>query len=278
MRIADRLLPALLTICASIVCGDDSVFAQAARRPAKPFGFDTSREGAYTSAAMRADWPTLEWGDDHGRAFIVRDDDRERGKVLRVGYPKGSVGPAEGGSQFLVKLPPADEYWLSYLVKFEPGFDFRKGGKLPGLTSGGSRFTGGNKPANGEGWSARYMWRVEGDAELYLYYVDMPGEWGEGLVFKDVRFEPGRWHRLTQHIRINQPDKADGLIEVWFDDTKVLARGDLRLRIGNQGRIDSFCFSTFHGGQGDEWAPTVDSFARFDDFLLDVRRPAFIKP
>ncbi|MBA4017172.1 MAG: hypothetical protein C0483_08370 [Pirellula sp.] len=269
---------AVFVVALCLECECATALAQAARnKVVKPFGFDTSREGEYTSGALRADWPSVEFGEPKGRAFIVRDD-RTHGRVLRVSYPQGSVGPGEGGMQFLVKLPPADEYWLSYLVKFEEGFDFRKGGKLPGLTSGGSRFTGGKKPENGEGWSARYMWREAGVPEIYLYYVDMPGEWGQGIVFKDVKFEPGRWHRLIQHIRVNRPDKADGLLEAWFDDKQVLSRNDLRLRIGNQGQIDSFYFSTFHGGQGDEWAPSVDSFARYDDFLLDVKRPAFIKP
>ena len=65
-------------------------------------------------------------------------------------------------------------------------------------------------------------------------------------------------------------DRADGVLEVWFDDKQVLARNDLRLRLGNQGRINNFYFSTFHGGQGPEWVPESDGFARFDDFLLDT--------
>jgi hypothetical protein len=31
----------------------------------------------------------------------------------------------------------SDEAWMSYKVKFSPGFDWTKGGKLPGLCGGG---------------------------------------------------------------------------------------------------------------------------------------------
>ena len=121
----------------------------------------TSREGEYVGQAVRADWPGLSKRRLPGAAFIVRDE-AAHGKVLRVAFPKGRSAPRTGGLQFSVNIPSADEYWLSYQVKFEPGFDFRKGGKLPGLTSGGSRYTGGKKPTAGDGWSARYMWRTGG--------------------------------------------------------------------------------------------------------------------
>ena len=33
----------------------------------------------------------------------------------------------------------SDEAWMSYKVKFSPGFDWTEGGKLPGLCGGGAR-------------------------------------------------------------------------------------------------------------------------------------------
>lgn len=268
----------LLTGFAILACGFVTAQAQAQSRAPRSFGFDKTREGEYTIDALNIDWPNPQAQSLYGRAFIGRDDVKAHGKVLRVSYPKGSVGPQTGGIQFLVPLAPANEYWLSYQVKFEEGFDFRIGGKLPGLTSGGSRFTGGNPPSKGEGWSARYMWKDSGKIQVYLYYIDMPGQYGQGLGLKEAAFVPGRWHRITQHIRLNKGDAADGLLEVWFDEVKALSRSDIRFRLGEQGLIDSFYFSTFHGGNTDDWAPEHDSFARFDDFVLDTRRPSFIKP
>ena len=172
-----------------------------------------------------------------------------------------------------MNLPPAEEYWLSYRVKFEEGFDFRRGGKMPGLTSGGGKFTGGRHPTEGEGWIARYMWTRGGGAIVYFYSVDMPGKWGEGLKLPGVTFIPGRWHRLTQHIRINAPGQADGVLEVWFDGKQVYQDTRERFRRGRQGLIDSFYFSTFHGGNTPDWAPKTDSAARFDDILITADPP-----
>ena len=164
--------------------------------------------------------------------------------------------------------PPSEELWLSYYVKFGTGFDFRRGGKLPGLASGGGRYTGGNRPVNGEGWSARYVWRPEGGAAVYLYYVDMPDQWGEGLALQEFTFTPGTWHQVTQHIKLNTNDDANGVLETWVDGTQYLSRADIRFRLGDQGLIDSLYFSTFHGGKKQDWAPRVDSTAFFDGFVV----------
>jgi hypothetical protein len=186
----------------------------------------------------------------------------------RISYPAGGVGPEQTGSQFVLSLPPADEYELSYKVMFEDGFDFRLGGKLPGLTSGGEKFTGGHHPTKGEGWSARFMWREKGAAELYLYYVDNKSEWGDQHLLDGVGLQPGKWYEFRQRIRLNAPERKDGRIQTWINGKKVLDLSGLRLRIGEQGYIDSFYFSTFHGGQTPEFAPLNDSFAQFDDFLI----------
>ncbi|MDU0355079.1 hypothetical protein RS130_15275 [Paraglaciecola aquimarina] len=136
--------------------------------------FDHTPLGHYQSKTVEKDWPNLQWQSLLGRAQIVSSTDNEHKKVLKVDFPKGAVGPQEGGGQFLMSLPATEELWLSYHVKFAHNFDFRLGGKLPGLSSGGSKYTGGHIPTKGEGWSARYMWRQNGEGIIYLYYMDMP--------------------------------------------------------------------------------------------------------
>ncbi|MDF7822748.1 hypothetical protein P4B35_01880 [Pontiellaceae bacterium B12227] len=214
-------------------------------------------------------WKNVSWAHLYGKLAVVENG--SQGKVLRISYPEGGVGPQETGSHFVLNLPPADEYELSYKVMFEQGFDFRLGGKLPGLTSGGEKYTGGIHPTKGEGWSARFMWREGGSAELYLYYVDNKSEWGDQHPFEGVVMQTGRWYEFRQRIRLNAPDGKDGRIQAWLDGKKVVDLKGLRLRIGELGEIDAFYFSTFHGGQTPEFAPMNDSFARFDDFLIKTR-------
>lgn len=214
-------------------------------------------------------------------SFVVEDEVHPN--ALRVMYPEGAVGPSTigfSGSQFIKTIPDSEEYYLDYYMKFEEGFDFQKGGKLPGLTSGGALWTGGTHPENGEGWSARYMWLDNGRMVVYLYYVDMPGAYGEPIEL-NMRFVPGKWYRLTQRIKLNDvytPGNGNGVIQVWVDGVEVVNREDLRLRFEGQGFIDSFYFSTFFGGADASWAPDVDSYTRFDSFRVTTEKPVFTKP
>lgn len=255
---------------AFVLCG-----TLAAKAPVLHVNFESNDVGAYSREAIERDWPKIAWVSLYDRAHIVQDD--ERGRVLRIAYPAGSVGPGEGGGQFLVPLPLSEELWLSYRLKFGEDFDFRRGGKLPGLTGGGSRYTGGRIPKEGDGWSARYMWRPGGRIGVYAYYVDMPGPWGQMFGLDEAAtLVPGKWHRITQHIRVNTPGRADGVLEVWFDGKKVLSRSNIRWRVGEKGRVDSLYFSTFHGGNTRDWAPRVDCFAFFDDFSISQDPPDFV--
>ncbi|MEM7062275.1 MAG: DUF4347 domain-containing protein [Cyanobacteria bacterium P01_B01_bin.77] len=239
--------------------------------------FESQRLGKYTKTSVAKDWENVNWSNLYDRAHIVEDPDGERGQVLEIKYPKGAVGPKEGGGQFEVSLPEAEELWLSYYVKFGENFDFRRGGKLPGLASGGGKFTGGNSPDNGDGWTARYMWRDQGRAVAYAYYVDKPGKWGEDIDLDDFAFSKGDWHQITQHIKLNTDNKANGLLETWVDGEKHQSRSDMRWRLGDQGLIDSIYFSTFHGGGSDSWAPQVDSKAFFDGFVVSEEAPTALK-
>lgn len=229
--------------------------------------FDYHPLGTYTDNQLNADFKNIKWLLTAERAKIIND--AERGKVMEVFFPKGSVGPQQGGVQFVRNLPPNKEYYLDYYLKFDVNFDFNLGGKLPGLTSGGETFTGGVHPTEGQGWSARYMWTNK-LAVVYLYYVDMKDTYGESLSI-GVKFEKGKWYRITQYVKINDSDKSNAEIIVWLNGKMVAKKQNFRLRMGNKGMIDSFYFSTFHGGATADWAPRDDCYAYFDNFLVTTK-------
>lgn len=234
--------------------------------------FDQVAPGPFTEALLRAQLPRAHSVTTHlpERTHVVREDDGN--KVLRVDYPAQSVGPAQGGAVFIVSVPPAEEYYLSYRVRLNPGFEFVKGGKLPGLSSGGGKYTGGRIPVDGDGWSARLVWKPEGKAGVYLYHAGMKGPWGDTLPLT-ASFTPGKWHTIVQRVRVNHGDQHDGIVEVWLDGALKLERRDLELRRGEKGLIDSLCFSTFHGGNNPSFAPSTDSHATFDDFVISETSP-----
>ena len=271
MNMMNRYKHSCVLCCASLLL---CCFAAKAHSQTSPLvlavDFEKSNEGVYQASEVAADWPNLSWQNLADRAGIIDSHEAEFNKVLKIFYPQGSVGPSQGGGQFLQAIVPAKELWLSYQVKFAENFDFRLGGKLPGLTSGGAKYSGGTIPKLGQGWSARYMWRKNGEAIIYLYHMKMPGSWGEDLALEGARFKPGQWHTLVQHIRVNEMNKADGVLEVWVDGKKRLSRSDIEFRGQPQALIDSFYFSTFHGGNTPEWAPKQDTTAYFDNFIIST--------
>jgi hypothetical protein len=207
------------------------------------------------------------------------------GKALYVSYPKGGVGPNETGTQWPSRLADYgtlastyDSLYLRYYVYFEPGFDFNRGGKLPGLMGGGNSWSrsGGDQPDGTNGWTMRFMWRSNGEAVVYAYLPD--GKYKEGIWGTDIKlnvhFETGKWICIEQFIKVNTIGTPDGKLQVWIDNTLVLDLDDVLYRTveNDAGRVGGFYFSTFHGGSDISWAPSLDSYARFDAIVLALQR------
>ncbi|MDU0355078.1 hypothetical protein RS130_15270 [Paraglaciecola aquimarina] len=94
------------------------------------------------------------------------------------------------------------------------------------------------------------------------------GKWGEDLALGEFHFKTEQWHTLTQHIRVNDMNESNGVLKVWIDGKKRLDRNNIRFRGQPTALIDSFYFSTFHGGNSAEWGPKTNSSAYFDNFII----------
>jgi len=158
-------------------------------------------------------------------------------------------GTVTGHSTASAKAVPSKAYTLSYQMYFEPGFDFAKGGKLPGLAAAafdsGCTEDGSDKRQTSN-WSERLMWRANGRLQLYSYDqsrasgscgVEMTIDWKDGepkfeqpgLIPNDDKFrlKAGVWYSVQLSVRVNdnnsvkykldasgQPEKdADGYIQ-----------------------------------------------------------------
>lgn len=231
--------------------------------------------GPYYKEAWKADWPGCEYenGVSEGRLSVMKADNLS---WLRVQYPKGSVGPSEGGAGWRYPLGVnADRHSaeLRYTVLFEEGFEFVKGGKLPGLCGGPKTITGGDKVTGTEGWSARIMWRKEGRAQAYVYHMNQPSKYGDEFDFPEQAcFVPGQPAQLRIRVTMNTVGQRDGTLQVWFkptvDDkeTLVVEKTDMQWRSVESIGADSILFNTFHGGNDRSWAPRSDCYARFGGF------------
>jgi hypothetical protein len=246
-------------------------------------GFETDIPGV-------GDWRNIwgsSWGTPNRPVTTVNNAQAFIGsKTLRVDYPQGGVGPGETGTQWPTVLAnfsgtptTYEELYLRYYVYFEPGFDFNKGGKLPGLMGGGDSHSrsGGNQPDGTNGWTMRFMWRTGGQAVVYAYLPPgtyQGGQWGNDLVLNNKSFVTGQWHCIEQYIKVNTIGTDDGIIRVWFDNDLALELTDVTYRTieNDHGRVGGFYFSTFHGGSTVDWAPSVNSYAQFDGFVLAHNR------
>jgi len=233
--------------------------------------------GNYSNAAFINDpsWSGVLWAQTNNFATIT---DNEK---LRITYPAGGVGTGSSGAQARIDLGGEHrELFFRQDVRFESGFDWQRGGKLPGLSSGGTEWSGGNKPVDGQGFSARYMWRDGGRAIVYLYHADQVTNFGDELNL-GFDFETDKTYTLTQRIVANTGDDANGILEVWVSvdggaHQKVLSRSNIRF--GNASystdasTIDTLYFSTYHGGSDPSWAPDITSYATFDNMIVTQSR------
>ncbi|MEL6839585.1 MAG: polysaccharide lyase [Pseudomonadota bacterium] len=248
---------------------DGTVTSGAIRR-----GFDNHDNGQeYEISLQERDWDVRFGETTAENATISNEYAVSGGQSLRVTYQDDENDAAASSWA----LPEEDTYYLSYWVLFEDGFDFNgddhSGGKLPGLASDGLA-SGGGDVTGENGFTARYMWREDGAAELYLYHMDKPGRYGESFEFVDaddepIKFQPGEWHQLIQKVTINDGRQANGEITVWMDGQEVLDLDGLRFVTDGSG-IDRLYFSSFFGGNDDGWLPERDVNAYFDEFVIST--------
>ncbi len=248
----------------------------------KKITFTSQPLGLYTKDQINQDWnnPPRIMGADSGRCNIVEDPLDKSRHVFEIKYPKGKIGQEEhgGGAQWRFKFDKSYlKCTIEYQVMFPAGFDFVKGGKLPGLC-GGTSPAGGKKSDGSDGFSARIMWRERGEIFQYMYWMERAQEknWGDDFPWKDLEskeqksfgFIPGQWHTLKTEITMNAPGERDGQIISWLDGKLALdQKGAFRAKGATFG-IDSFNFTTFFGGNMPDWAPTKDEVAYFADFVI----------
>jgi len=267
-----------------VVSCTDSAEVPTAPSPAAPSSgriifsqdFDTTPLGGYGPDALAAGWMGAAPSDGvrQRRTSVVDGPAAHEGRALRVLYPKGGVGSSAGGALWRMRVGRFDDLYCSYYVRFDPEFDFVKGGKLPGL-AGGAANSGGRKPTGTDGWSARMMWRARGEVVQYVYHVDQPTNYGEDFHWDrggQRLFRPGAWHRVEHRIVINTPGQRDGIVQGWFDGMLALERRNVRFRDIDAFAIDIFAFSTFFGGSDPTWAPPKDEQVTFDEFIIATAR------
>lgn len=216
---------------------------------------------------------------------FIPDPERRFSKLLRVHYPKGSFDPGTalkglapmGGVQFTsnfekMKVPESDEILLSYSVRFEDGFNFVRGGKLPGLY-GGIPISGGKISTGYNGYSTRIVWQVDGKGGVYAYLPTNSNKikdvtYGDVMGAGKWQFKPGKWTDVSHLVKLNDPGMSNGRITIWIDGILIHDECGLEFRKTPTLRINGIFFSTFFGGNDLSWASKNDTYIDFSNFRL----------
>jgi hypothetical protein len=209
-------------------------------------------------------------------------------------FPKGchSHSQTKGGFSFYapgpqgVDLTTAKEVTFGFSVMFEHGFQFNKGGKLPGLCEslfhylvcmllslirplgGGDNDEVATTSSGGRhderGWSSRLMWRTGGAGEMYTYlppsfsanqalchvppYSRGNPTYGTSVGRGSFFFQPGEWTTVTQCMRLNDAGQENGELELFVNGQSKINVSGLVLRSSEAGRIRGMQMQTFFGG------------------------------
>ncbi|KAJ7585070.1 hypothetical protein C8J56DRAFT_949795 [Mycena floridula] len=206
-------------------------------------------------------------------------------EVVVVGnYPKGSYAgsksPGPGIAGFIFEAAGTEDLGktvqFSYDVKFEDGFAFAEGGKLPGLYGGSDPATaktcaGGNH--DDSCWSARIMWRADGAGELYAYLPsanqDLPicenkcdVKFGASIDRGAWSFKAGDWTTIMEEVTVGNGSAS----------IKVSVNGKQKIQVDNlvlPGSIRGAMVHTFFGGSSrPDFQSPKDQKAFFRNFAF----------
>jgi len=217
-------------------------------------------------------WNTFQ-GDSSGN-FSVKNG------ILRLEYEKNAYGGSSGASFKATpgNIFPMDDVTLSYSVEFPNDFDFKKGGKLPGICIGTSKndCSAGGDWKKGEG-SVRVMWRASNGKNPYAiaYVYTTHGDPGRGAraqgssasgamspsdrtghnFWKDgapFSLKHG-WNDISFRVKLNTPGKKDGILDMTVNGTTKRV-SDAVFRESSTEKIQSLNFVSFFGGGDSSWS------------------------
>lgn len=207
------------------------------------------------------------------------------GPVLRITYGKGSFGDTDGGAQFLSLFNGSIQpqtMMLTYDLAFDDGFQFVKGGKLPGLR-GGSNVNGcegGSQPNGTDCWSTRLMWRTSGAGEVYAYIptpndlcdqnnIICNSDFGTSIGRGSYTWSSGAWNRVTILVQLNSPGNvANGNVLLYYNEVLVISQSNLQMRSETSVLASGLFFSTFFGGSDSSWQSPIEQHTYYRNFRL----------
>ncbi|GIW91633.1 MAG: hypothetical protein KatS3mg109_2065 [Pirellulaceae bacterium] len=237
------------------------------------------------------------WAETFGTKYIYAPENISRpentpdsfqGKTLKVKHPANEYWGASFNLRF-DRLGISDEHnkiHLRYYVKFSSGFDWVRGGKMPGLVANTLR-SGCSLSDGTNGWSMRFMWRRAGRLVQYTYLPPQFGGTAEcgidiplavprtpPLQPSPYTLVPDSWYCIEQAVTLNDADQRNGAIEVWVNNVKVLDLKNIIYRLVDNwdNKIGGVLFDSYMGGGDPSWQPNKDQYVMYDNFVIATNR------
>jgi len=218
--------------------------------------------------------------------------------ALRALYKKGSTSPGHtdlvgGFSMYAltgVDLTKGKEILFSYKAYFPKGFDFKKGGKMPGLFMGTSnevaRKCSGGQHQSGNCASSRMMFRTGGAGELYAYFPQTAANtkalktvkpttvdndtYGTSVGRGSFKWATGDWTAISQRVKLNDVGSKNGEFQVWVNGESIMNISGLEFRTSNDFLVRGAQLQTFFGGHDSSWASPKDQYSWFKDIAAAI--------
>ena len=214
--------------------------------------------------------------------------------ALCIKYIAGQVGSISG-TTFHAKPDgfPTTECEITYRVHFNDEWEWKEGGKMPGIFIGPPGAAGGNwMPDSG---SARVCFKQGGAGIAYTYIplqvcdgkddrekldaiqgADFAAAvqhtekgthvWRDGV----GSLKRGQWNDVRLRVKLNDPNKKDGVLELEINGSKRSM--PLVWRTSSSVQIEGISFASFFGGSSKSASAPENAVARFKDFSYKTRR------
>ncbi|GAA5989363.1 hypothetical protein JCM11641_004199 [Rhodosporidiobolus odoratus] len=275
--------PAATTVAADFLESLASKYSMTtAAMPSLPLPSSAIPSPSAAMSYIKESWNVIKGASDY--ISFVKDplDSNAEEAVLQIEYPKGSYSGGTGGVGNLqtgVFGTGKNRAMISYDVGFSEGFDFVKGGKLPGGYGGdpASLCTGGSPSA--ACFSLRLMWRADGAGEAYAYIPQYDGQCSDdggsdsaychgadGVSFDrgSFTFAAGAYNTVTEVAILNSAiDKANGVLAVYAGETLAFEKKDIVFRINESVQFSAFAISSFFGGSTTDYATPADAYTYY---------------
>ncbi|EGG22934.1 phosphoribosylamine-glycine ligase [Cavenderia fasciculata] len=215
--------------------------------------------------------------------------------AFRAKYPAGSYKPSatpRGGFGWYSSpesVFASNVSCFSFRVRFPTGFNYVKGGKLPGLWIGETGANGGTHIDDGS--SVRIMWRAVGSSEVYLYvpsdqlpafyqlpgYVDT-GDTGDSVWRGSFQYVTGtEWNNITLSVAMNTfaangTANYDGYLAVQINGVKQSYNQMKWIGVKDK-LINGLMMQSFFGGSDTSWASPTDQYVDYSQFTMVTSFP-----